>query len=323
MSIESTSSISLDHLCIRSRNCTILSMSWSYLGTASPQGHASALQSLPDNPPAVPGGSLPQYTIYGARTTAQRTSWDFGSISERSADEVELSSMPKTRNFIEEVSSSAKSNSPRYVSSPDLDTSVRHSVRHNGKGSRGTGNSNLEKDVGPYSAPSMEEGTQISPRHYCHSEGCRHTKGFARLNDLRRHQKKHDSDTPLWYCGCCKNMGDEGYKGTPRKDHLKQHLIIKHQMGAPQDCPENPCSGRGRILFSSEACVEEHLSQEHGYQITEEVTSSACNCSKKRKKGDMSLQMLLAYVANFRLRSLYCCKRLRGCLSSYGAPHDT
>lgn len=278
-------------------------MSWFNPDTADPHGYASSLQPSQDNPPATRGGPLSRYEIYGSSATPQSCGWNLRSASERSTDELEFSGMPKLPNFPREVSSSDLSNSPRYILSPDLDASVDR----NGKDSRAMEYSDLEKDFGSYPAPSRREASLINQRHYCRSEGCSHTKGFARFNDLKRHQKKHNGGTPLWYCGCCKNMGDDGYKGTLRKDHLKQHLTIKHQMETHHSCPESLCSGRGRILFSSGACVEEHLRQEHGYKSTGEATSSGCSCSKKKTEGEMSFANM--NVANLRFRTLYCSKK--------------
>lgn len=265
-------------------------MSWIDFVTADPRGSASSLQPLQGNPPLMREVSFPRRGIYSSSATPQIDDWSFHGMSGQLTDELELPSMPKTKDLAKEVSSSdfANSSYSSYdISGSDLDTSI-HS---NDKERRETESCDLEKDSGPYPAPAMKEATQINQRHYCRAEGCSHTKGFARVNDLKRHQKNHNSDTPLWYCGCCKNMSNDGYKGTPRKDHLKQHLMIKHQMETPHHCPEIPCSGRGRILFSSGACVEEHLREEHGYNIINQTTSSGCNCSKKRKESGMSLQI--------------------------------
>ncbi|MCJ1267630.1 hypothetical protein MMC22_007516 [Lobaria immixta] len=214
-------------------------MSWFDSNTAEPHGYAGSWQPLPDNSPLMRELSFPRYEIYGSSATPQIYDWDLHGTSERSMDELELPSMPKTEDFAKKVSSSDLSNSSHSTSSRDLDTSV-HS---NGKEHRQTESCDLEEDFVPHPTPAMSGATQINQRHYCRVEGCSHTKGFARVNDLKRHQKKHNGDTPLWYCGCCKNVGDD----------------------------------------SSEACVKEHLRQEHGYNITDEITSSACNCSKKSK----------------------------------------
>ena len=224
-------------------------MSWFYPGTDDHHESTSSLQPLQDY-----------------------NGWDLRSASQRTTDMLNLPDLPNT---------------PRYISSPDLDKSVHSS----GKEHRKTANSGFVKDWGSSQAPGMKGPTQLNQRHYCRIKGCQHIKGFARVNDLKRHQKKHDGDTPLWYCGCCKNMGDDGYKGTPRKDHLKQHLVTKHKMETPHDCPESSCSGRGRILYSSGPCVEEHLRQEHGYKTTNETPSSGCNCVTRRREGEVSLRM--------------------------------
>lgn len=234
----------------------ILSMSWFYPGTVHHHESTNSLQPLQDNLPLMPD----RYESYGS---LQR---------QRTSASLDLLVLPNT---------------PRYISSPDPDTSVLS----NGKEHRKMADNDLEKDSESNLAPGMKGPTQLNQRHYCRIKGCRHTKGFVRVNDLKRHQKKHDGDTPLWYCGCCKNMGDDGYKGTPRKDHLKQHLIIKHKMENPHDCPEHSCSGRGRILYSSGPCVEEHLRQEHGYKTTNESPSSGCDCYMRRREGEVSLQM--------------------------------
>ena len=247
--------------------------------TAEPRGHTSQAQS--DAQSSQDG----RCDIYISSNTSPRLGWDSRSASEQSTNELNLSCMPKMQDFRAKVSSSASSNTPHYTTtSTTLDLGFINDEVH-----RATDSSGMDGGAGPYSVPRIRDATKKIQRYYCRSEDCRHTKGFARINDLKRHQKKHDGDTPLWYCGCCKNMGDDGYKGTPRKDHLKQHLMIKHQMEAPHDCPEKPCSGNGRVLFSSGACVEEHLRQEHGYSNTYEAARSGCDCSKKRKEGRISL----------------------------------
>ncbi|MCJ1266066.1 Ankyrin-2 [Lobaria immixta] len=133
---------------------------------------------------------------------------DLHGRSERSMDELEPPSMPKIKDLAKKVSSSDLSNSSHSISSRDLDISV-HS---NGKEHRQTESCDLEKDPGPYSTPATLEATQSNQRHYCRAEGCSHTKGFARVPDLKRHQKIHRGDTPIWYCGCCKNVATTGTK---------------------------------------------------------------------------------------------------------------
>ncbi|MCJ1424700.1 hypothetical protein MMC29_002588 [Sticta canariensis] len=232
--------------------------------TFKPRGHASQAQSQAQS------SQDGRCDIYNPSTTSPRLGWDSRSASPQSPNELNLSCMPKMQDFRAEVSFSTLSNTPHYTTtSTSLDLDFSNDEVH-----RATESSGMDEGAGPYPVSRIRDATKKIQRYYCRFEDCRHTKGFARINDLKRHQKKHDGETPLWYCGCCKNMGDEGYKGTPRKDHLKQHLMNKHQMEAPLDCPEKPCSGNGRVLFSSGACVEEHLRQEHGYTNTYEATSS-------------------------------------------------
>jgi len=59
----------------------------------------------------------------------------------------------------------------------------------------------------------------------CKEPDCAGT--FSRLDDLRRHNRKHQPDTQRWRCPHCPAES----KGFSRKDHLTQHLRNFHRMG--------------------------------------------------------------------------------------------
>ena len=100
----------------------------------------------------------------------------------------------------------------------------------------------------------------------CLVPGCKNTTGFSHQKELLRHSREHNPESPLWYCGCCRNMGIT-YKATHRKDKLKDHMKKVHRMPSSksdfynQECPQGSCSDR--LLFTTDSCVSEHLRQEH------------------------------------------------------------
>ena len=121
----------------------------------------------------------------------------------------------------------------------------------------------VQKSIEPRRDTVTEETIQRDRRHYCHVEGCTHKGGFKKPSGLARHQRRHDP-LALWHCGCCQNRGD--VYNSPRKDHLTQHLLQKHNVKSPHKCTANHHRNCNRLLFSNQSCVEEHMCQEHGLQ---------------------------------------------------------
>ena len=64
-------------------------------------------------------------------------------------------------------------------------------------------------------------------RFICLAPGCTNT--FGRQKDLKRHQKMHNPASPLWYCGCCLNVG-VAFEGLYRKDKLQDHMKKRHKI---------------------------------------------------------------------------------------------
>ena len=72
------------------------------------------------------------------------------------------------------------------------------------------------------------------------------------------------SNTKLWYCGCCQNLG-KTVEGKVRKDNVVVHLRTMHQTGdsigdtSGVECPEEGCSS----LPTASSCFDEHLRRTH------------------------------------------------------------
>jgi len=88
-------------------------------------------------------------------------------------------------------------------------------------------------------------------------------RSFNHKRDLKRHEKRHNSNAKLWYCGCCQNSGDP-YRGQVRKDKVQDHLRRKHDKSQSGDNKGIPCLVEGCfMLFTTGSCLHTHLRQEH------------------------------------------------------------
>ena len=120
----------------------------------------------------------------------------------------------------------------------------------------------------PVLSPTKLQYTSIATgkgaKYRCLAPGCTYEKGFKRLSDLKRHQKKHSRAVPRWSCGCCMNVNPQHVYRTHRKDHMAQHLRkIHYSLNRSFPCPSGPCHRDTELCFSSAACVEVHLRQNH------------------------------------------------------------
>jgi len=134
----------------------------------------------------------------------------------------------------------------------------------------------------PPRIPSQKE-VQKSTRYYCQVSDCRNKTGFQREKDLKRHEKKHDDESPLYYCGCCQLQG-ENFQGLERKDKVQKHMDNKHQMESSSEarglmCTEEDCHLEKRLLFTTQSCLAEHVRQYHPTStasLGEKPTSGEC-----------------------------------------------
>jgi len=121
--------------------------------------------------------------------------------------------------------------------------------------------------VMPAQRATGQKGIQRSNRYYCQVSDCRNKKGFLREKDLKRHVKKHDDESPLYYCGCCQLQGEK-FQGLERKDKVQKHMDNKHQMASCGEargltCTEEDCNLEKRLVFTTQSCLAEHVRQKH------------------------------------------------------------
>ena len=109
----------------------------------------------------------------------------------------------------------------------------------------------------------VHQGSMEPQKHCCIHPGC--DGRFAQKKDLKRHEKIHDPNSTLWYCGCCQNLGDKlKGGGKTRKDKVQSHIRKIHDESKSMDnkgiiCPEDHCY----FLFTGASCVDEHLREYH------------------------------------------------------------
>ena len=108
-----------------------------------------------------------------------------------------------------------------------------------------------------------ENKTREKGLNVCKHPDCGNSKTiYARRADLRRHQARHSSDNFL--CGCCKYGRGIIFKPqSHRKDHLRQHMINKHNSNDFHFCEVENCCGGATLAFSTKQCLSQHLYREH------------------------------------------------------------
>ena len=117
--------------------------------------------------------------------------------------------------------------------------------------------------------------------HHTHPEDDRPT--YKARKDLMRHEKEHDPEAILWYCGCCLNLGDT-FEPKVRKDkvlaHLRNiHAKTKSGLSKAIDCPAGGCN----TMFTATSCLDEHLRQNHADQLQTTSSQSITGGSAKLK----------------------------------------
>ena len=111
----------------------------------------------------------------------------------------------------------------------------------------------------------LEQASKSQEKLHCLHPECRGSaRTYSREAELKRHEKEHNSNAPVWRCGCCQNQG-KFYEGSKRKDKVREHLMKKHYIWKPEgQVPEISCSEIGcHTLLTAATCLYEHLRVKH------------------------------------------------------------
>ena len=109
------------------------------------------------------------------------------------------------------------------------------------------------------SVVSFQDGVDKS-KFYCMVPRCQ--KSFKNLRDLKRHAKRHDPDSTLWYCGCCQNMRLP-FRGKERKDKVQSHMRNCHDRFKSEENKGVNCPSGCATLFTAPSCLGVHLRDVH------------------------------------------------------------
>lgn len=143
------------------------------------------------------------------------------------------------------------------------------------------------KSVGSPDALAISNDCTEGPKYRC-MDDTHKNRGptFKSERDLKRHWKIHDPDAPIWFCGCCQNLGKK-FKGKIRKDKVQDHLRRIHDPksgGTPNPgtiCLKEDCL----MLFTSASCLDEHLRQVHPSLLPttprQNTNGKTCDCMQK------------------------------------------
>lgn len=96
--------------------------------------------------------------------------------------------------------------------------------------------------------------------HPTHPKNDRPT--FTAIRELRRHERVHDPNAPLWHCGCCQNLGRE-FEPNKRKDKVQSHLGRVHGKPKSESNTGICCPYCCNTLFIAASCLDEHYRQNH------------------------------------------------------------